>query len=97
MPAEKGKLPDGQFNAPRYQRHLAEFASNRKPQLFLSRCGVPVLGLDLVGREETLHSMQETIEQGRSCHLRAPRRYALLGQTTLITRDGLQSDVPRDS
>ena len=74
---------DGLFNAPRFKRHLLEFANKNSPHLFLPRCGVPVLGLDLVGREDTLQLLQNAIEQGRSCHLRAPRRY---GKTSLLMR-----------
>lgn len=74
---------DGFFNAPRFKRHLMEFAKNNTPHIFLPRCGVPVLGLDLIGREDTLHLLQNAIEQGRSCHLRAPRRY---GKTSLLMR-----------
>jgi hypothetical protein len=81
---------DGLFNASRFKRHLREFASKNSPHLFLPRPGVPVLGLDLVGREDTLQLLQNTIEQGRSCHLRAPRRY---GKTSLLMR--MAESLPR--
>lgn len=81
---------DGSVNASRFIRHLNEWRQGRQPDLFLPRPGVPVLGAELIGRQKPLEEMMGALRNGRSCHLRAPRRY---GKTSLLMR--LSSELPQ--
>ncbi len=78
---------DGSLNDQRLQRHLISYAQGVTPHRFIPRCGVPALGPELIGREGVYQKLNEAISSGRSCHLRAPRRY---GKTSLLMRAATQ-------
>jgi hypothetical protein len=80
---------DGTVNGPRLVRHLENWRQGHEPHLFQPRCGVPVMGEELIGRDQLLGQLKDTLTSGHSCHLRAPRRY---GKTSLLMR--LSSDLP---
>jgi len=81
---------DGSVNAPRLVRHLETRVQGNTPHHFLPRCGVPVLGPELIGREQVLAKLEENLRNYQSCHLRAPRRY---GKTSLLMR--INANLPQ--
>jgi hypothetical protein len=81
---------DGSFNGSRLQRHLTMLLEDGCLHRFVLRPGAPVEGPDLVGRNDVLARLHAAVEAGRSCHLRAPRRY---GKTSVLRR--VQSDLTR--
>ena len=82
---------DGTFNPGRLGRQLSMLLEDGQIHRYSIRPGAPVEGRDLVGRDEMLGRLQEGIAHGRSCHLRAPRRY---GKTSVLRR--LQGDLRQD-
>lgn len=73
---------DGTLNNERFVRHLTSMLQGKTPHHFLLHTGMPVLGADMIDRDDKLKELQETLRHS-SCHLRAPRRY---GKTSLLFR-----------
>jgi len=74
---------DGTCNLERFKRHILTMLKGKTIHLFLPRPGIPVIGPDLIGREQKVSTLLEKIKKGISCHLCAPRRY---GKTSLLMR-----------
>ncbi len=75
---------DGSINSARLVRHLKSYREGRRPHQFLPRTGMTVvLDEEFIGRHGLLARLEALVVGGRSCHLRAPRRY---GKTSLMGR-----------
>ena len=75
---------DGNLNGSRLVRHLMDYREGRKPHIFLPRVGMTVvMAEEFIGREAVLAELEKHVADGRSCHLRAPRRY---GKSSLLGR-----------
>ncbi|GEM_PF-5524892 len=79
---------DGAFNPGRLGRHLSMLLEDGQIHRYSIRPGAPMEGRDLMGREDVIAELRDAAAQGRSCHLRAPRRY---GKTSVLKR--LQNDL----
>jgi len=73
---------DGRMNRNRFKRHLTCRINGSEPHHFQMHTGIPVVGQDFVGRENTFTQIIDIIRSG-SCHLSAPRRY---GKTSILYR-----------
>jgi hypothetical protein len=71
----------GACNTGRFARHVESLIQTNHIHRFIPRTGVVATGFDLVGRDNKIKELRGILENKRSCHLRAPRRY---GKTSIL-------------